>query len=151
MIKDSLQNAGRYAGLSDRFDQAFNWLATTDLGSLELGRNDIADGVFANVQSYEPVPVDAKQYEMHEEYADIQVLVEGSELLVEAPASLQQFPMTDGDCSLFDEPGSMPSVISLREGDFCIVWPGESHKPGIANGLHKGPVAKIVVKVKLGD
>ena len=151
MIKDSLSNADRYAGISTRFDQAFAFLRNTDLGSLKLGRVDIADGVFANVQSYEPVPVDAKQYEMHEEYADIQVVVEGSELLVEAPASLEEHPATGDDFSVFDEPGSMPSVISLRAGDFCIVWPGEAHKPGITNGLHQGPLSKIVVKVRVAE
>lgn len=151
MIKDSLANAKRYAGLSPRFDAAFEFLANTDLGSLTLGRHDIADGVFVNVQSYEPVAVEKKQYEMHEEYIDIQVVVEGSELLVEAPASLAEHPTTDGDCSLFDDPGSMPTVVSLRAGDFCIVWPGESHKPGITNGIHQGPVSKLVVKVRVAD
>ena len=32
MIKDSLSNADRYAGISTRFDQAFAFLRTTDLG-----------------------------------------------------------------------------------------------------------------------
>lgn len=151
MIKDSLQNAERYAGLSPRFDAAFEFLRNTDLGSLAPGRVDIAEGVFANVQSYTPVSVEQKQYEMHAEYADIQVVVEGSELLVEAPASQEEHPMSDGDCTLFDDPGSMPSVVALRAGDFCIVWPGEAHKPGVANGIHTGSVSKIVVKVAIGD
>ncbi len=151
MIKDSLANASRYAGLSPRFDQAFAFLANTDLGSLTLGRHDIAEGVFVNVQSYEPAPVEKKQYEMHKDYIDIQVVVEGSELLVEAPANLDEHPITGDDCSLFDNPGSMPTVVSLRAGDFCIVWPGESHKPGITNGIHQGPVSKLVVKVRVDD
>lgn len=150
MIKDSLKNADRYAGLSPRFDQAFAFLRDTDLNALKLGRVDIADGVFANVQSYEPVPVNAKRYEMHAEYADIQAVIEGSELLVETPASLEEHPMSDGDCALFDM-GCIPSVISLDAGEFCIVWPGEAHKPGISNGLHEGPLSKIVVKVRVSD
>lgn len=149
MIKDSLQNAERYGGLSARFDAAFEFLRTTSLSDLKPGRVDISDGVFANVQSYTPAPVEQKQYEMHAQYADIQVVVEGSELLVEAPAAPEDHPMTDGDCTLFDDPGSMPSVVSLRTGDFCIVWPGEAHKPGVANSIHVGPVSKIVVKVLL--
>lgn len=149
MIKDSLANASRYGSLSPAFKVAFDFLTSTDLGSLPLGRVDLDEGVFANVQSYVPVASDTKQYEAHFQYADIQVVVEGSELLVETPIDEGTHLPTeeDGDCVLFDQPQHMPSIIALRAGDFCIVWPGEAHKPGITNNLYKDAVAKVVVKV----
>ena len=151
MIKDHISNAARYAGLPEGFQQALAFLQRDDLGSLECGRVDIAEGVFANIASYEPVPQDRKQYEQHFEYADVQFVVEGSEFLIEAPCDPDDYrdQALESDCALCDDPGSVPSIVHLQAGTFAIVWPGEAHKPGLSDGLFRGTVKKVVVKVRV--
>ncbi len=149
MIKDSVANRARYQGISPAFDVAFTFLSSFDAKALQDGRVDLEAGVFANVQTYVPVSQDKKQFEQHFDYADVQFVVEGSEILVEAPVDPERYRAlaTESDCALSDQVENVPSVIHLNAGDFCIVWPGEAHKPGLADGIHRGSVRKIVVKV----
>lgn len=149
MIKDLLTNTQRYQGLPSKFQEAFAWLEHTDLSALSCGRHDIAEGVFANVAHYTPVAQDQKQYEQHFAYADVQVLVEGSELIAALPCDAEQYRALDkgDDCVLSNAFTTAPSVIHMNAGEFCILWPGEAHKPGLSDGVHAGEVFKIVVKV----
>lgn len=123
MIKDSLANAQRYAGLPAEFQQAFAFLAQTDVDALPLGRADIAPGIWANVQEYTPLPADEKRFEMHFAYADVQFVAAGSELLMEAPVNVADYHDEGGDCCLLDC-AQGASTMHVHAGDFCIVWPG---------------------------
>ena len=50
MILDSLKNLKNYEGLHPRFAKAMDFLLTSDLANLPLGRNEIqGDEIFANV------------------------------------------------------------------------------------------------------
>lgn len=147
MIVDSIAHADRYAGLPAAFQTAFAFLSRTDLADLPCGRVDLDNGVFANVQRYVP-PAD-KQYEQHFVYADVQFVIAGSEHLVEAPIDAERYREAGAaeDCALTDDADGAPTTVSLAAGDFCIVWPGEAHKPGLSDGAYEGEVRKIVVKV----
>ena len=53
MVFDKLENAAGYVALHPRLAKAFDYLRTTDLSQLSLGRHDIVgDEVFALVQEY---------------------------------------------------------------------------------------------------
>ena len=80
MILDSINNAERYYALLPRLEQVFNYLATTDLKALEVGRHDImGDELFVNVSELELRPLEAAHLEVHNRYLDVQVVVEGEE------------------------------------------------------------------------
>ncbi|QKF07658.1 YhcH/YjgK/YiaL family protein [Berryella wangjianweii] len=153
MIRDTLANHARYAGLPEAFQAAFAFLTSTDLSKLAPGRVEVTDEVFANVARYRPVPQDQKPYEQHFRYADVQVVVEGSELVAVAPCDPAQYQSRDEghDCVLTDEADATPGVVHLGAGDFAILWPGEAHKPGLFDGAHAGEVLKVVVKVPVAD
>ena len=59
---------------------AAEFLTRKDLGSLALGRYDLtSSGTYANVQEYDTK--DSSVFEAHRSYVDIQVAIDGQELI----------------------------------------------------------------------
>ena len=82
MIYDNLKNAGRYRGMSEWLDIAIDFLEKTDLTNLPLGRTEIfVDKVFANVMEAQSLDETAVKFEIHKRYMDIQIDVEGTEII----------------------------------------------------------------------
>ena len=147
MLIDMLPGKGKqfafdYARLGNNFETAARFLETADFAALELGRHEIdGDSVFVNIQAYvqqEKEPA----YEAHDRYADIQLVLRGSERFrwgTGAPG-----PLT-GD---FREVTGVKDAVefTLKENQFVIFLPGEAHAPGLPE---RGPALcrKAVVKV----
>ncbi|MBD1576142.1 MULTISPECIES: YhcH/YjgK/YiaL family protein [Vibrio] len=115
----------------------------------ETGRYNIdGDNVFCVLMTPETEPKELRKTEIHRDYLDIQLLLEGEETFgysIETPQPLLDKPEYTNDVLLFNEVGN-ESYISLRANDFIIFYPGESHRPQCAT---REPMAikKIVVKV----
>lgn len=80
MIFDQAKNLDFYRnlGIEGRYAKAVDWLKSQDLASLENGKYEI-DGkmVYANVMSYTTIPWEEAKFEAHENYTDIQYIIEG--------------------------------------------------------------------------
>ena len=142
-----------HAGLNDvserRLALALNWLATTDLASLECGRHEICgDEVFANVMEFETVPADSKAFEAHRRYHDIHCVIEGEEVVMVAPLK-ETVPLTEhdeaSDFRMVDYPAHL-SIAHLRPGELCLTTPADAHKPGCCLE-EPARIKKVVVKV----
>lgn len=149
MIIDSLLNADRYRDLSPRFALAFDYLRTLDPAVAE-GRYEIeGEQVYATVMSYETKePVDLR-HEAHRDHADIQLLLEGEEVMFYTPA----YRLGPGlgyvearDFEHFERPEN-PSRLVVRKGEFAVFFPGEGHRANVALDAPR-LVRKIVVKVR---
>jgi YhcH/YjgK/YiaL family protein len=147
MILDTLQNRERYYALSPRLRQAFEWLDTADIASLEVGRHDIdGDNIFVNVSELELRPRSAAALEVHNEYIDIQVVFGGEEEFGWSPRSELKTPReefdTERDIQFFlDTP---QTFYSVREGQFTILLPEDAHAPMLGSGH----VRKLIFKVR---
>jgi YhcH/YjgK/YiaL family protein len=149
MIIDSLPHADRYRGLSERFALAFEYLRTVDHaiadGRYEIEGNDI----YATVMSYETKEPADLRHEAHRDFADIQLLLEGEEVMYYTPA--QRLGPGMGyveakDYEHFGQPDH-PERLVVRPGEFAVFFPGEGHRANCA--LHAPRQArKIVVKVR---
>ena len=88
MIFDQAKNLDFYRnlGIEGRYAKAVDWLKSQDLASLENGKYEI-DGkmVYANVMSYTTIPWEEAKFEAHENYTDIQYIIEGQETMTYAP------------------------------------------------------------------
>lgn len=113
------------------------------------GRYDIdGDNVFCVLMTPETEPREDRKTEIHRDYLDIQIILEGEETFgysIETPQALLDKPEYTNDVLLFNEV-SNESFMSLRAGDFIIFYPGEAHRPQCAT---KAPmtVRKAVIKV----
>ena len=151
MILDSLPNFALYSELSPRFSAAAYFLATNDLSALPEGRIEIdGDDVYANVQDYATHDDAADRYEAHREYADVQVVVSGTERIGIAART----PCLDV-VEPYDEKRDIEFVraegglVPLRAGQFLVIFPHEAHEPGVHPASGPANVRKVVVKVRL--
>ncbi|MFI3270319.1 MAG: YhcH/YjgK/YiaL family protein [Rikenellaceae bacterium] len=149
MIVDSFKNAALYYGVCPRMKRAFELLAETNLEALEAGKHLLeGEDIFVNIMEPElKVPADAK-LEIHNIYADIQILITGESegfgwtersALTDAVAPFD----TEKDVQFFNDPYQF--TFYLRKGQFTILMPEDGHAPMIG----EGKVKKAIVKVRI--
>ena len=130
MIFDKLSNMILYKGMNSNLDTAIDFLSSHNLAELPLGRTEIdGDKVFLNKMEATSVPADAKQYEMHKKYMDIQIVVSGAEQVDTGDG----FPENCPDFSVEKDIGFMDCAkladCILLPGNFTICMAEEPHKP----------------------
>ncbi|MFR9619744.1 MAG: YhcH/YjgK/YiaL family protein [Rikenellaceae bacterium] len=149
MIVDTLKNAHLYYSIAPRMQQAFELLATTPLEELSEGKHQLAgDDIFVNIMDRDlKVPSDAK-LEIHNEYADIQILLVGDkEGFGWTPRHELSLPINEFDAQkdiqLFDD--AHQTTYYITKGQFTILLPEDGHAPMIGEGA----VRKAIVKIRL--
>ncbi len=149
MILDSMKNAELYYGVCPRMKRAFELLAQTDLMSLPEGKNQLdGDEIFVNIMERElKKPCDAK-LEIHNKYADIQILLVGKEekfgwtdraVLSDAIAEFDAAK----DVQLFND--DFQFTYSIVPGQFTILMPEDGHAPMIGEGVVKKAIVKVLI------
>ena len=127
------------------------WLHETDLGQLALGRHEIGEGTYANVQEYETKLESV--YEAHRRYADIQLTVVGREEVAVAPlqqATKEVAPYDENaDCVLYGEATGAQRIPLSPRTNLLVLMPEDAHMPCMAIDGVPEKVKKIVVKVKI--
>lgn len=93
------------------------------------------------------MPADKQVLEVHHQYIDIHILLEGEETIgwkaIEDCTNETKPYDADADCALYAEPAS--AYVKMHPGEFMIVWPEDPHAPVIG----EGKIRKLIVKVKL--
>ncbi len=86
MIIDTLAKAEQYAQPNTEFRRALEFLARPDLAALSDGQHPIgSSGTYVKIQRYHTEPREARRAETHDAFVDIQVLLEGTEIIEWAP------------------------------------------------------------------
>lgn len=149
MILDRLTNADTYRSLAPRLWQGLEFLRTTDLQSLELGRHELdGDRLFAMVQEYTTKPSADCAYEAHRKYCDIQTLAFGTERIGWAHLAHMRESVVynaERDIAFFEGQGDL---FTLAPGVFAVFFPHDVHMPCV-QAVKATEVKKIVVKVAL--
>lgn len=146
MIYDLLKHIGNYKGISRNLDTAIDFITKTDLNSLPMGKTEVdGDNVFVNVMDAVTKELTAESYEIHKDYMDIQIDLEGTEVIGIGLEGVEPLGEYKPDIQL----------MKAAKGADCIMGPGrfiicmieEAHAPG---GCLTRPEAikKCVVKVK---
>ena len=151
MIFDNIKNAKLYYGSHKNFEKAFEFIDKAVKENLPVGKYEI-DGVdlYASVQEYLSKDFETAKNEGHRNYIDIQFVISGTEqILVEDIADSKiKTEYNDVKDVEFYYDGENACSLTLKDGDFAILFPHDIHKPGLT---YKTPenVRKIVVKVKV--
>lgn len=146
MILDQLENGHEYTLLNEGFAKAFEFLSRPDLKELESDKYEIdGERVFAMVSRGPGKPREEGKLEVHRDYIDIQVVLNGVDDMGWKPLSSCNEPVGDfdaeNDYQLFTD--TPDSWLSVGHGKFVIFYPKDAHLPMIGEGeLHK-----VVVKV----
>ena len=148
MIVSTLKHSDRIESLHPLFKKVFDYVKSHDLLNTPCGRIDIdGDNLFINNTNPTCVTADKQVLEVHRQYIDIHIPLDGVEVIgwkpLEDCTNLTKPYDEAADCALYTEPAT--SYINLQPGQFMIVWPEDPHAPVIG----EGKLRKLCVKVKL--
>ena len=138
---------GFYNGLDEKVALCIK-KAKTMGADTPLGRTDLADGVFVNVQTYEPRPKEGATAETHRLYADIQLILDGEELMGVPVGELTEETgySAEKDIAIWSGPFA---YLTMKPGDWCMFMPGEGHAPSIRDDSTScRKVRKAVFKIR---
>ncbi|MFI3319494.1 MAG: YhcH/YjgK/YiaL family protein [Rikenellaceae bacterium] len=149
MILDSLQNSALYSSVCPRMARAFELVSKLDLASLPEGKH-ILDGeeIFVNIMERELKKVGEAKVEVHNKYADIQILLVGEKEgfgwierkdLKEAAGDFD----TAKDVQFFAD--EYQTIYTLKPGQFTILMPEDGHAPMIGEGKVKKAIVKVMI------
>lgn len=145
---DQLEFAKQYAGNKSRWDKAFAYLKATDLATIKAGHYQIeGEDVYANVTEAPSKDFDKTQYEAHQQYTDIHMMISGKEKIgvAQVSAATVKTPYDNTkDIGFYNVEGK---IYVADPNTFFIFFPGNAHRPGIkVDG--ENVVRKIVIKIK---
>lgn len=151
---DKAEFQRQYLANKAEWDAAFKFLQRTDLADLPLGRIDLTENTYANVQEYTPDVTKQGKYEYHRKYIDIQYLVSGAENIYVCPlADCREKDgeySADKDCGFYWHSVAAEGV-PVSPAQYVILFPDDAHMPCRPLEGAAGPVKKIVVKVPVAD
>ncbi|WP_281513246.1 YhcH/YjgK/YiaL family protein [Bacteroides acidifaciens] len=148
MIVSNLQNSQRIEGLHPMFGLLFSYVKTHDLLHADLGRIEIdGERLFINNVNPECVASDEQVLELHHDYIDVHILLEGAETigwkaLEDLQNEVKAYSKEEEYALYSDRP---TTYVNLLPGQFVIVYPEDPHAPVIGHGK----IRKLIAKVKL--
>lgn len=148
MIADYGKNIYLYKEFENIADMIMDFVKRVEEDSLEEGRYDLENGVFALVQMCTTKPKENAQMESHKLYSDLQYIIEGTELIYwENTDNLtvcdDRTPEAD---IIFYECGTDKGYTRLEKGMFGYYTPTDAHMPCIMVN-EPGKTKKIVFKI----
>ena len=149
MIADEIENAHLYQGLSDGIAKGLGLIRDPSLAEKPDGKYEIeGDNLFLLVTRYTTRPQDEIPFEAHKEYIDIQVILDGQEIIGHAHTDdLEVLTAYQPDIMELVDPAEFTEV-KLRKGMFAIFFPSDAHKP-CCDWAGRQNIHKLVFKVKV--
>lgn len=138
------------ASLEERCIKAYEYLCHLKDEDLSLGRHDVNEGFYYNVQEYETKVNPTKHFESHCKYVDIQMLISGVENLqiVDINKLQMETPYDNVKERILYYPNENPASVILRPGSAVILYPNDAHRT-IAYNEKPCKVKKVVGKVAI--
>ena len=151
MILDRLENAGRYYD-GGALEKALRLLKGYTPALFESTMRNVVDGdrLFANHASYVTSPIEEGCMEAHRRYADVMLMLSGSEMLCrdETAELTETVPYSEEKDVAFYALRPDFTRLILTPGCFVVLYPEDAHCPGrILHGSEA--VRKVIVKVLL--
>lgn len=136
--------------LQEKINEALAAIEKVNFDETELGKHIINDDVFLLVQKYMSKSADEARFETHNNYIDIQYVVEGKESVEVAPKTIMEVTeayIPERDVEFYKDVENATKIV-LTDGAYVILYPADAHKPGVAVG-ESAEVKKIVAKVRI--
>lgn len=149
MIADTLENWNHYFG--EGLGDVLRFLKSLDVMTANGEQAIRGRDAFARIMAYQTKPREQAIMEAHRRYADVQMVLAGTEVMEWHP--LQGLASTtpyapDSDAVFLGKPAAPQSQVVLTPGRFAVFFPQDAHMGQIAlNGPEQ--VRKVVVKVSM--
>jgi YhcH/YjgK/YiaL family protein len=147
MIYDELKNISNYPQIPE---PAIDFIKSLT-PNIELGRHEIAEGIYANVEEYNTKPKHKAKFELHKKYIDIQIILKGFERLdfgKKEGLGIKEPYNEERDIEFYEYVSAKATSCYLNGDNFVVLFAGELHAPQISTDGSATPVKKVVVKVR---
>ncbi|MCK4888061.1 MAG: YhcH/YjgK/YiaL family protein [Planctomycetes bacterium] len=152
MIYDSVENVDTYCDEDDAITIAVEFVDNFDISQPD-GKYEIdGDEVFAIVQTVTTADANEKSFEAHENYVDVQMVLEGAErhdvaLLDIEDLEIEQDYDSEKDVIFFKAPEHFSTIIT-KPGIFVVYGPDDAHRPCCCIDKSE-TIRKVCVKIKI--
>lgn len=148
MIIGNLSGTRRAEALLPGLKELFAFVGKTDFDALPLGRIEVdGDRIFINNTLTDGADINTQPLEMHRQYVDVHILLGGEETIGWKPIhEIENYTQeydAEKDCALSNDRPRF--FATLHPGEFCIVFPEDTHAPAIGTGK----IRKLIGKIKL--
>jgi YhcH/YjgK/YiaL family protein len=146
---NNIEFAKQYATNSAIWDKAFEFLRERDLNQLAPGKYPIdGDNAYASVTEGPSKEFDQSAWESHQNYIDLQYVINGKEKIGVAPIeSLTVTKPYDAAKDGANYSGEGEYYIATPD-EFFLFFPADGHRPNIkVDGYDK--VKKLVIKIRV--
>src|ERR1700748_1365395 len=126
MITSTLNQLHWYKTISPNFEKAIKYALSADFAAMEPGKYHVdGEDVFAIVNEFTTKPLSECDPESHRDYADIQIIISGTERfgyapLIDQPATTPYDP--EKDVALYSIPTEQLNYITLPAGQFIMFF-----------------------------
>lgn len=129
----------------------YNFIKNNCMKTIEIGRHQITEDIYANVEIYNTKDITEGKFESHKKYIDIQYIIDGEENIIceniDSLAIKEKYD-ENKDIIFYENNGLGISNI-LRNDEFIILYPKDAHMPCISIKESKTN-KKIVFKIPIG-
>lgn len=147
MILDHLSRAEKYYTVHSGFKHAFDYVKSTDLSTLPLGRTDIHGDELYIIIANDEQGNERRKLETHRSYIDIQLPIEGSFPLewhdIDSCRNVTQEYTADKDVMLYGDPPLF--TVHLVPDMFAVLFPEDAHAPQPPMTRTKKAIVKVAV------
>ena len=105
---------------------------------------------FANVEKYETKLIEKAKFEAHNDYVDIQILLQGNENIFITDKNILTVSEPydkDRDICFYSDKFDSSMPIMLDSSNFVVIFPHEAHAPQVSINEIPEEVLKVVVKI----
>lgn len=128
MILGYVTNLENYEKLLPRMDVYQEHISK--LHELPVGRYELGEGEFFSIQEGTTRPLEGAQFEFHEQYIDLQIMLEGSEQMKWQHLDQVEKLKFDQDSDIGFATGE-GTLMDIQAGMFYLVYPHDAHMPGL--------------------
>ncbi|ANU38988.1 YhcH/YjgK/YiaL family protein [Vibrio scophthalmi] len=133
------------AALLHKMQLAFDAIAATpELGEKVLIENELSYNI---VQGKRTSPLN-KAAEIHHQYIDVHLTLDGEEHIGYATQSLEITDESQSNCDLYFGPLEEEHYVRLGMGEFAVFFPHEIHKPLCNYRDDIALVTKAIIKIR---
>lgn len=149
MILAHIEDSERYYSLHPLFKQLFDYVKTHDLSQVPAERITLdGERLFINVADASLKSPEEQVLEVHRRYIDVHFPLSSNEVMGWSPLqglqteSVNPFNEED-DYAVYAE--TAQTYLTIRPGEFAIVWPEDAHAPIIGEGKLRKLIAKVLI------
>lgn len=150
---DMAQWQSQYEKNADLWNKLFEYLANTDLTTLQPGKVVIVpDRLWINVMEYTPKDYDSTPAEAHKKYIDLQYTISGQELMGLVRSGVEvTMPYDEAKDVEKYRPTGAVEFTKATPDRFFLYFPSDIHQPSVASSSTPTTSHKIVCKIEYAD